>query len=81
MTNITPEIKAYCKAVTKGMTTQHVIPHNGGWAVKKGGASKVSKTFDTQVEAVSHGATIAKNQGTELIIHKQDGKIKERRYS
>ena len=56
--------------------TQHVVPgKNGGWSVKKGGASKASKTFKTKAEAVKQGIQTAKNQKAELVIHKKDGII------
>lgn len=56
--------------------TQHVVPNSkGGWSVKKGGSTKATKTFDNKKEAVVYGKTIAKNQKSELIVHKKDGRI------
>lgn len=56
--------------------THHIV-HNsgGGWDVKKGGAERASRHFDTKNEAVRGGREISRNQKTELVIHGQDGRI------
>ncbi|PJD93228.1 MAG: hypothetical protein CK424_03310 [Legionella sp.] len=60
-------------------TGQHIVKNPaGGWAVKKGGASKATKIYNTKDEAVEHGKQIAKNQKTELYIHGKDGKIQDK---
>lgn len=59
--------------------TQHVVPHpEGGWSVKKGGASHATRRFDTQREAISFGRKISKSQGSELYIHGRDGMIRKK---
>ena len=35
-----------------GKSNQHVVPKDGGWAVRRQGAHRVTKVFDTQGEAV-----------------------------
>lgn len=56
--------------------THHVVPNkDGGWDVKKGGGQKAIKHFDRKQDAVDHGRQISKNQETEFIVHKKDGKI------
>lgn len=56
--------------------TQHVVPNSeGGWSVKKGGATKATKSFENKSEATVYGKKIAKNQSAELVIHKKDGTI------
>jgi hypothetical protein len=57
---------------------QHVIPHDGKWAVKRDGSSRVTSVHDTQREAIDAGREIARNQGGELVIHGRDGEIRER---
>lgn len=58
---------------------QHVIPHkDGGYQVKGAGNQKATKTFDTQREAINFGRTIARNQQSELFIHNNQGKIREK---
>lgn len=58
---------------------QHVVPRpDGRWAVKPAGASRASTTHDTQRAAIEQGKGVAKNQGTELLIHRRNGTIRER---
>lgn len=57
---------------------QQVVPVNGGWAVKAEGESEPSHTVGTQQEAFEIGRNIAKKERSELLIHGEDGKIRER---
>jgi hypothetical protein len=58
---------------------QHVVPDgSGGWAVRKAGSSKASRTFRTQDAAITRARTLAKKQRTELYVHGRDGKIRTR---
>ncbi len=57
---------------------QHVVPNDGGWAVRKGGAAKATSTHQTQADAIAAATRIARNQRTELYIHGKDGRIRER---
>lgn len=56
---------------------QHVVPIDGGWAVKKSGAKKDTKHFEKKVDAVDFARSVSQNQGSELIIHGKNGKIQE----
>lgn len=56
----------------------HVVPREDGWAVKREGASRASKTFDTKADAIKYGREQAKNSKGELFIHGRDGTIRER---
>jgi hypothetical protein len=59
--------------------THHVVPNpSGGWSVKKGGASRASRVFDTQREAEKYGRDQAKKAHSELYVHRKDGTIRER---
>jgi hypothetical protein len=58
--------------------TQHVVPHDEGWAVRRGGADRATEVFDTQQEAIERAREISQNQGAELFIHGTDGRIRER---
>lgn len=60
---------------TKG---QHVVPRKGKWGVRKAGAERTTRVYDTQDEAIREARKIAQNQGTELYIHGRDGRIRER---
>lgn len=59
--------------------SHHVVPNaDGGWDVKKDGATRSSGHFDTKQEARDAGHEISKNQGTELFIHGKNGRIQGR---
>jgi hypothetical protein len=57
---------------------RHVVPGaNGGWDVKKPGATRASSHHDTQAEAIDRGRAIVHNAGGgELNIHGRDGRIR-----
>ncbi|MGF1623954.1 MAG: DUF2188 domain-containing protein [Alphaproteobacteria bacterium] len=57
---------------------QHVVPHEGGWAVRGAGSQRASSVHSTQSEAIAAGREIARNQQTELFVHGQNGRIRER---
>jgi hypothetical protein len=57
---------------------QHIVPHDGGWAVQPAGAARASSVHDTQAEAITRGREAARNQQSELLIHGRDGRIRDR---
>ncbi|NID13510.1 DUF2188 domain-containing protein [Fibrivirga algicola] len=57
---------------------QHIVPRGEGWAVQGAGNSRATRLTDTQQEAIRAGRTIAQNQGAELIIHSENGRINRR---
>lgn len=57
---------------------QHVVPHPEGWAVKPAKGQRASSVHETQRDAIDRAREIARNQGTELFIHRRDGRIRER---
>lgn len=50
----------------------------GGWKVTKDGGKRASAITDTQKEAIDKGKSIAQREKTELVIHGNDGKIREK---
>lgn len=56
----------------------HVVPSSAGWSVKKSGAERASRTFDSKDKAVEYGRELSKNEKTELFIHKSNGMIQNR---
>lgn len=60
--------------------TNHVVPSKsrGGWAVKKSGAAKNSRTFGRKSEAVEYARELSRKEETELFIHRKDGTIQNR---
>lgn len=60
-------------------TSQHVVHHpDGGWSVKKGGATRATKRFDTQRAAIDFARKVSKKQGAELYVHRRDGLIRRK---
>ena len=58
---------------------QHVTKHSdGNWQVKGEGAGRASFVTTTQSEAIKLGRRICSNQESELIVHRSDGRIRER---
>lgn len=58
---------------------QHVTPHpNGGWQVKGAGNSKATVKTSTQADAINIARTISRNQGSELVIHRPNGQIRDK---
>jgi len=57
---------------------QHVVPHENGWAVKGAGNTKATSVHPTQKEAISSARETAINQGSEMLIHGENGQIRER---
>lgn len=63
---------------TKTGMNQHVVPHGKQWAVRPAGADTVSRTFNTQREAIAYAKAQAKAQHSELLIHNREGQIRKR---
>ena len=57
---------------------QYVVPRGKRWAVRKAGAERVTRHFDTQQEALEAARRIARNQGADVFIFGQDGRIRGR---
>lgn len=57
---------------------QHVVPHPDGWAVKGAGNSKATSVHPTQSDAINSGRDIARNQKSELVIHRPNGRIRDK---
>ena len=58
---------------------QHVTPHpNGGWQVKGAGNSRATARTTTQREAIGIARQISLNQGSELVIHRPNGQIRDK---
>ena len=66
--------------VKTGPTThnQHVVPHEDGWAVKGEGNERYTATYKYQDDAIDRAREIAKNYGSDVIVHRKDGTIRDR---
>lgn len=57
---------------------QHVVPHQRGWAVKGAGNERATSVHQTQQEAIAAAKEIAQNQRSEMLVHGENGRIRER---
>jgi hypothetical protein len=57
---------------------QHVVPHDGQWAVRGAGNSRVTSIHQTQSQATEAARSIAMNQRSEVVIHRPDGRIRDK---
>ena len=58
--------------------SQFVVPRGKGWAVRKSGAERVTRHFDTKQEALEAARRIARNQGADVYVFGRDGCIRGR---
>lgn len=56
----------------------HVVPSGKGWDVKKAGSGKPESHHKTQTKAVEQGKKLAKDEKSELVIHRPDGRIRDK---
>src|SRR5262249_56394783 len=57
---------------------QHVVPHDGEWAVRGEGNSRVTSRHRTQREAIDVARRLARRAGGELLIHSRTGRVRRR---
>ena len=57
---------------------QHVVPHGSDWAVRGARNSRVTSIHGTQSQAAEAARRIAENQGSEVVIHRPDGRIRDK---
>lgn len=57
---------------------QHVVKREDGWAVRGENNTRDTSHHRTQQEAFEVARGIAKNQASEVFIHGENGKIRER---
>ena len=56
----------------------HVVPDGfEGWALMSQDSSEPEGYYDTQAEAIEGGRPLARERGVALIIHGQDGKVRD----
>ena len=58
--------------------SQHVVPYNGDWAVRGAGNSRVTSIHETQSAAYDAARHIAINNRSEVVIHRPDGRIRDK---
>jgi hypothetical protein len=58
------------------MADVHVVPQGGRWALEVDG--EMRDDFATQNEAITRGRDLANEQQGEVVIHGEDGQIREK---
>ena len=58
------------------MPDVHVVPSGNQWACEIDGNKR--STHGTQQEAIEKGRGLAEQQNSELVVHGEDGKIREK---
>lgn len=56
----------------------HVVPNGTKWSVKQEGATKPDSNHRTQQAATDAGRKVAKANESELVIHRPDGRIRDK---
>ncbi|MCC7351844.1 MAG: DUF2188 domain-containing protein [Phycisphaerales bacterium] len=57
---------------------QHVVPRDGGWAVRGAGNARVTSQHRTQSAAETAARRIARGESSEVVIHRRDGTIRDK---
>ena len=55
----------------------HVVPRGDDWALTREGAARATSLHPTQTVAARAGRSLAQRHGTELVIHRPDGRIRD----
>jgi phage anti-repressor protein len=57
---------------------QHVVPVDGEWGVRGEGNGRLTSLHNTQEDAIDTAREIAINQRSEVVIHRRDGRIRDK---
>ena len=57
---------------------QHVVPYKEGWAVRREGNKRVTSKHRKQSTAINKAKLLAKKYDADVIIHRENGGIRER---
>lgn len=59
--------------------SQHVVPDSTGrWSVRGSNSLRATRSFDTQMGAVTYARSVARRMGTEVYVHDRDGRIRSK---
>lgn len=75
-------LEAFFKS-SRGATTsktwnQHVVPYKEGWAVRREGNKRITSKHRKQSTAIRKAKSLARKHKAVMIIHRQDGTIRDR---
>lgn len=57
---------------------QHVVPYEGGWAVRREGNKRITSKHRLQETAIRKAKRLARKYKADVIIHREDGSIRDR---
>lgn len=57
---------------------QHVVRRGKDWAVRGEGNKRDTSRHETQAKAIERAREIAQNQQSEVVIHRPDGRIRDK---
>ncbi|PQB05898.1 hypothetical protein BST85_00875 [Aureitalea marina] len=63
---------------TKRTWHQHVVPYEGDWAVRREGNKRITSKHRKQSTAIRKAKSLARKYKADVIIHRQDGTIRDR---
>lgn len=67
------------RSIKRGRTWhQHVVPYENGWAVRREGNKRITSKHRKQSTAINKATTLAKRYSTDVIIHRENGEIRDR---
>ncbi|MEL0455449.1 DUF2188 domain-containing protein [Flavobacteriaceae bacterium SZ-1-7] len=71
-------IKGFKGASRSRNWNQHVVPYEDGWAVRREGNKSITSKHLKQSTAIRKAKSLARKYKATLIIHRQDGTIRDR---
>ncbi len=73
-------IEALLKSLNKRPRTwhQHVVPYEKDWAVRREGNKRITSKHRRQDTAIRKTKQVARKHKADVIIHRQDGTIRDR---
>lgn len=66
------------KSAKKRTWHQHVVPYENGWAVRREGNKRITSKHRKQSTAIRKAKTLAKRYNADVIIHRENGGIRDR---
>lgn len=61
-----------------GKKNQHVVPAGDQWGVRGEGNERLTSRHNTQRQAAEVARDIARREQSEVVIHRPDGRIRDR---
>ncbi|KAA2218370.1 DUF2188 domain-containing protein [Maribacter flavus] len=67
------------RSLKRGRTwNQHVVPYEDAWAVRREGNKRITSKHRKQSTAINKAKALAKKYNADVIIHRENGEIRDR---